>query len=97
MSIQLPQDIDRLRADCSKQFAAIPVIEFAVAEILRCLDREVWADEQGVPAEICDLLNIEISPALEDVFEAQSPTDCLAAANRLVSIWREIQRRIEPA
>ena len=97
MPIRLPQDITRLRAECARRFRDRPLVESAIGEILRCIDEEVWADEQGVPAATVDLLNKEISPALDSVFEAPSETRLRTAVDNLVVVWRRIQPLIELA
>ena len=97
MSIQLPRDIARLRADCISRFANQPTIEAAVGEILRCIDEDVWGDEQGVPAKTVALLNKEISRLLDAVFQAHDKAQLRVAVDNLVIAWRRIPPFIELA
>ena len=97
MAVQLPRDIKRLRAECVARFGSKPTIEAVIGEILRCIDEEVWVDEQGVPAKTVDLLDAEISPALDAVFRAATDAQLSAAVDHLVVIWRRIKPFIELA
>ena len=97
MLIRLPQDITRLRADAATRFSTKPTFDFVVGEILRCIDEEICGDEQGLPSTTVDLLNKEISPALNAVFHARTDAQLAVAVDNLVKVWRRTLPFVELA
>jgi hypothetical protein len=97
MKIRLPQDLEALRDELPLRFARRPVFAFVLDEILRRLDEEVWADEQGVPASTGSLIDSRLSPLLEEVRDAVEEAEIERAMDNLVQTWRSILPQVELA
>ena len=95
--LEVPRDLKRLQADFAEKFAERPTYAYVVGDILRRIDEEVWADEQGVPRETVIELNRRLTPALEALLNESDPARIHASVDALVRIWWQVLPRIKLA